>query len=217
MPFHHFEGGWLEVIVGPMFSGKTEELIRRVTRALIAKQHVQVFKPAIDDRYDHLAIASHGGRTLEAIPVTDVPQLLEHIKPDTRVVAIDEAQFFAADIVPLAVSLADQGMRVIVAGLDLDFRGEPFGAVPELLARAEFVAKLTAICTVSGRAATRTQRLVNGEPAHYDDPIILVGASESYEPRCRDCHVVPREARSDQHAHEQDTHNQDAHDIAKAS
>jgi len=205
MPFHHFEGGWLELIVGPMFSGKTEELIRRVTRALIAKQHVQVFKPAIDNRYDRLAIASHGGRTLEAIAVADTAALREHVSAHARVVAIDEVQFFAADIVPLAVELADKGVRVIVAGLDLDFRGEPFGAVPELLARAEFVDKLTAICAVSGRAATRTQRLVNGEPAHYDDPIILVGASESYEPRCRDFHSVPREPRHG------------AHDIAKAS
>jgi len=197
MPFHHFEGGWLEVIVGPMFSGKTEELIRRVTRALIAKQHVQVFKPAIDNRYEHLAIASHGGRTLEATPVANIDELRAQVSPQARVVAIDEVQFFAADVVPLAVELADKGMRVIVAGLDLDFRGEPFGAVPELLARAEFVDKLTAICAVSGRAATRTQRLVNGKPAHYDDPIILVGASESYEPRCRDCHVVRTEARQD--------------------
>jgi thymidine kinase len=195
MPFHHFEGGWLELIVGPMFSGKTEELIRRVTRALIAKQQVQVFKPAIDDRYDHLAIASHGGRTLEAIPVADTAAMRANVRDDARVIAIDEVQFFDADVVPFAVELADRGIRVIVAGLDLDFRGEPFGAVPELLARAEFVDKLTAICAVSGRAATRTQRLVNGEPAHYDDPIILVGASESYEPRCRDFHVVPRELR----------------------
>ncbi|MEM7737440.1 MAG: thymidine kinase [Deinococcota bacterium] len=195
MPFHYFDGGWLEAIVGPMFSGKTEELIRRVTRALIAKQNVQVFKPAIDNRYDDVDLASHGGRRLAATPVDDINDLRKRVESDARVIAIDEMQFFEGDVVALAVDLANQGKRVITAGLDLDFRGEPFGAVPDLLARAEFVDKLTAICAVSGHAATRTQRLVNGAPAHYDDPIILVGASESYEPRCRQCHVVPTGAR----------------------
>lgn len=186
---HTFSGGWVEVIVGPMFSGKSEELIRRVTRALIARQAVQVFKPAIDDRFDKLAVASHAGRKLEAQPVADVEELEAAVEDVTHVVAIDEAQFFSEDLVQLVGRLADSGKRVIIAGLDLDFRGEPFGPMPGLLARAEVVEKLTAICRC-GRAATRTQRLIHGAPAHYDDPIVLVGAAESYEPRCRECHVV---------------------------
>lgn len=195
MPFYEFGGGWSEVIVGPMFSGKSEELIRRVTRALIAKHRVQVFKPAIDDRYDAVQVASHNGRTLEAVPVRDVADLRTRIDGATQVVAIDEAQFLQPELVEVVTHCADDGKRVLVAGLDLDFRGEPFGPVPELLARAEVVEKLTAICGC-GRVATRTQRLIQGYPAHYDDPVILVGASESYEPRCRECHVVLREERA---------------------
>ena len=194
MPFE-FGGGWIEVVAGPMFSGKSEELIRRVTRAMIARQRVQVFKPAIDDRYEAVAVASHAGRTLRAEAVADVAALRERLDSSTRVVAIDEGQFFDAALVPLALELADAGRRVIVAGLDLDFRGAPFGPMPELLAQAEVVEKLTAICGC-GKAATRTQRLIAGSPAHEDDPVILVGAAESYEPRCRACHVVLRGARS---------------------
>ena len=195
MPYYEFGGGWLEVIAGPMFSGKSEEMIRRVTRALIAKQHVQVFKPAIDDRYDDVAVASHAGRKLEAIAIADVDDLRSRIERSVQVVAIDEGQFLGHDLVALAGELAESGKRVLIAGLDLDFRGEPFGPMPELLARAEVVEKLTAICRC-GRFATRTQRLIQGQPAHFDDPVILVGASESYEPRCRECHVVPREERA---------------------
>jgi thymidine kinase len=195
MPFFEFGGGRLEAIVGPMFSGKSEELIRRVNRALIARQEVQVFKPAIDDRYDGAAVASHSGRKLEALPVSGVPVIRELLRDDVRLVAFDECQFFEAEVVDLALELADAGKRVIVAGLDLDFRGEPFGPMPSLLAHAELVEKLTAICKC-GRQATRTQRLIAGTPAHYDDPVILVGASERYEPRCRECHVVLREARA---------------------
>ncbi|NLG08960.1 MAG: thymidine kinase [Deinococcales bacterium] len=191
---HRFGGGWVELIVGPMFSGKSEELIRRVTRAIIAKQRVQAFKHAIDDRYAALAVASHAGRTLEAQPVASAAQLLEAVEPDTQVVAVDEAQFLDDGVVEVVERLADAGKRVIVAGLDLDFRGEPFGPMPQLIARAEVVEKLTAICRC-GRAATRTQRLIHGKPAHYDDPTVLVGAAESYEPRCRACHVVLKEAR----------------------
>lgn len=191
MPFHDFATGWLELIVGPMFSGKSEELIRRVTRALIAGQKVQVFKPRLDDRYDLVAVTSHSGRKLEAQPITSCQQLAEQLEADTRVVAIDEGQFLDAALLTLARDLADAGKRVIIAGLDQDFRGEPFGVIPQLLAYAEFIDKLTAICRC-GRAATRTQRLIGGRPAHYDDPIILVGAAESYEPRCRQCHEVPR-------------------------
>ena len=172
-----------------MFSGKSEELIRRVTRALIAKQRVQVFKPVVDDRYDAAAVASHSGRTLEAHPVQSVEEIEATLKRDTQVIAVDEGQFVGARLTPLALKLADEGKRMIVAGLDLDFRGEPFGSMPDLLARAEVVIKLTAIC-YCGRAATRTQRLIQGQPAHIGDPVILVGASESYEPRCREHHVV---------------------------
>ncbi len=194
MPFE-FGGGWIEVVAGPMFSGKSEELIRRVTRAMIARQPVQVFKPLIDDRYDAVAVASHAGRTLRAEAVADVADLRIRLDPITRVVAVDEGQFFDAGLVELAVELADRGRRVLVAGLDLDFRGLPFGPMPALLAQAEIVEKLTAICRC-GKAATRTQRLIAGHPAHEEDPVILVGAAESYEPRCRACHVVLRGARS---------------------
>ncbi len=194
MPFYRFGGGWLELIVGPMFSGKSEELIRRVTRAFIAKQEVQVFKPALDTRYDVVSVASHNGRTLEAVAVRDAEEMGGRLEPQTQVVAIDEGQFLGDELVSLALDLADEGKRVILAGLDLDFRGEPFGVMPQLLARAESVTKLTAICRCT-RAATRTQRLIGGHPAHYDDPVILVGAAESYEPRCRACHCVPRAER----------------------
>lgn len=177
-----------------MFSGKSEELIRRVNRALIARQAVQVLKPAIDDRFDVASVASHSGRKLEAVPVDTVGEARDVLRDDTQVVALDECQFFDDTVVELALELADAGKRVIVAGLDLDFRGEPFGPMPRLLAHAELVEKLTAICSC-GRQATRTQRLISGAPAHYDDPVILIGASERYEPRCRECHVVLREER----------------------
>ena len=190
-----YGGGWIEVVAGPRFSGKSEELIRRVTRAMIARQSVQVFKPLIDDRYDAVAVASHAGRTLRAEAVADVADLRVRLDPITRVIAVDEAQFFDASLVDLALELADRGRRVIVAGLDLDFRGVPFGPMPALLAHAEIVEKLTAICRC-GKAATRTQRLIAGQPAHEDDPVILVGAAEAYEPRCRSCHVVLRGART---------------------
>jgi thymidine kinase len=195
MPFFEFGGGRLEAIVGPMFSGKSEELIRRVNRALIARQEVQVFKPAIDDRYDAQSVASHSGRRMEAQAVDGVPGIREALRDGVLVVALDECQFFGPDVVDLALELADGGRRVIVAGLDLDFRGEPFGPTPQLLAHAELVEKLTAICRC-GRQATRTQRLIGDSPAHYEDPVILLGASERYEPRCRECHIVPREIRS---------------------
>jgi len=183
--------GWIEVICGSMFSGKTEELIRRVRRAQIARQKVQVFKPAIDTRYVKWEVASHNGMQLEAMPVENMAQLRALLEPDTTVIAIDEGQFFDEGLVDLCEGLADQGMRVIIAGLDMDFRGEPFGPMPMLMARAEQVDKVQAICVVCGGPASRTQRLIDGHPAAYDDPIILVGASEVYEARCRGCHVVP--------------------------
>jgi thymidine kinase len=188
---HHT--GSIEVICGSMFCGKTEELIRRLRRAVIARQKVQVFKPAIDNRYDVQKVASHAGMAFDAIPIQNSAQARELIKPDTTVVGFDEAQFLDVDIVSLVSELADRGIRVIVAGLDQDFRGEPFGCMPELLARAERVDKLQAICMVCGEYASRTQRLVNGKPAHFNDPVVIVGASEMYEARCRKHHQVPRD------------------------
>ena len=184
-------GGWIEVVCGSMFSGKTEELIRRVRRAKIARQKVQVFKPAIDTRYSMERVTSHDGLDFEAEPVDSARAILARIEPDTTVVAIDEVQFFGLEAVALCQMLADRGLRVVVAGLDMDFRGEPFGPMPQLLAEAEQVEKLQAICVVCGTPASRTQRLIDGRPASYDDPILLVGGSESYEARCRRHHEVP--------------------------
>lgn len=184
--------GSIEVVCGSMFSGKTEELIRRLIRATIAKQKVQVFKPSIDIRYAVEKVTSHAGANYEAIPVASAAEILEKLDSDTTVVGIDEAQFFDPEIPELAQELAARGMRVIVAGLDMDFRGEPFGPMPLILAKAERVDKLHAICMVCGDDASRTQRLVNGKPAKYDDPVVIVGASELYEARCRAHHEVPR-------------------------
>lgn len=191
MPYHQPKGGWIELICGGMFAGKSEELLRRIRRAEIARQPVQVFKPAIDDRYGVDVIASHNGMRREALIVREAQEILERLHPETRVVAIDEAQFFDPALADVCNELADRGLRVIVAGLDLDFRGEPFGSIPLLMAQAEIVDKLHAICQVCGAPACRTQRLVNGQPASYDDPVVLIGASEVYEARCRDCHEVP--------------------------
>jgi thymidine kinase len=175
-----------------MFSGKTEELIRRVRRAQIARQKVQVFKPALDTRYAVREVTSHNGMQVEAVSVENTTQVRALIEADTTVVALDEAQFFDDDVVALCEELANRGSRVIVAGLDMDFRGEPFGPMPALMARAERVDKLQAICLVCGGPASHTQRLINGRPAAYDDPVILVGASEVYEARCRGCHIISR-------------------------
>jgi thymidine kinase len=183
--------GSIEVVCGCMFSGKSEELIRRLRRAVIAKQKVQVFKPKIDDRYAVDQVRSHSGAGFDALPVSSSLEILNFVEPDTTVVGIDEAQFFDLELAHVVAKLADSGKRVICAGLDLDFRGEPFGPMPILLAIAEHVDKLTAICVVSGEPATRTQRIINGKPASYNDPIILVGATESYEARSRKHHVVP--------------------------
>jgi thymidine kinase len=186
-------GGWIEVICGVMFSGKSEELIRRVRRAIIAKRKVQVFKSHLDERYVGIYhISSHDGRSVEAIPVDSATQIAQRVEAGTHVVAIDEAQFLDDGIVPLATTLAERGIRVIVAGTDTDFRGEPFGAMPQLLAVAEVVDKLHAICVVCGNPASRNQRLIEGRPARYDSPVIMVGGQESYEARCRGCHQVPR-------------------------
>lgn len=186
---HHY--GSLEVITGSMFCGKTDELIRRLRRAAIARQKVQVFKPAIDDRYAIEKVKSHAGNEFDALPIQLAAEIWNNLAADTTVVAIDEAQFFDGQIIPIAQELADRGLRVIVAGLDTDFRGEPFGPMPELMAKAEIVDKLHAICMVCGESASRTQRLVNGQPAYYEDPVVIVGAAELYEARCRQHHQVP--------------------------
>jgi thymidine kinase len=188
---YRHEGGSIELICGSMFCGKTEELIRRARRAVIAKQKVQVFKPALDDRYAVEKLASHTGVSFDAVSVVDASEIARLVEPDTEVVIIDEVQFFDECLTDVCDALADAGKRVIVAGLDNDFRGEPFGPVPYLMAQADIVDKLHAICVVCGAPATRTQRLLNGRPASYDDPIIMVGASEVYEARCRRCHEVP--------------------------
>jgi thymidine kinase len=186
-------GGWIEVIAGVMFSGKSEELIRRVRRAMIARKRVQVFKSHLDGRYAGLyAISSHDGRSVEAVPVDSSAQIAQCLDPMAHVIAIDEAQFLDDSIVDLTTSLAARGRRVILAGTDTDFRGEPFGPMPQLMAIAEVVDKLHAICVLCGSPASRNQRLVEGRPARYDSPVIQVGGTDSYEARCRACHQVPR-------------------------
>lgn len=184
----HQRQGSLEVICGPMFSGKSEELIRRIKRAIIARQRVQVFKPALDDRYDASAIASHSQRKHDAIPVKDSEELRRNLDPEAEVVALDEVQFLDEGLLPVIDALASKGVRVIAAGLDQDSNGEPFGIMPILLAKAEYITKLQAICMVCGAAAGRTQRLV------HTGGQVLVGAAEAYEARCRHCHETPHAA-----------------------
>ena len=186
-------GGWIEVVAGVMFSGKSEELMRRVRRAMIARKRVQVFKSHLDARYAGVyAVSSHDQRTVAAIPVDSAAQLAQRVDPTAQVVAVDEAQFLDEGIVRVATELAERGRRVILAGIDTDFRGEPFGAMPALMAVAEVVDKLHAICVLCGAPASRNQRLIGGRPAPYDSPTIMVGAADSYEARCRACHQVPR-------------------------
>ncbi len=184
--------GWIEVVVGPMYSGKSEELIRRIRRAKIARQKVQVFKPEIDIRYSKDDVVSHCGEKEEAIPINSSNDIMRLLEDDTDVVAVDEVQFLDEGIVEVLNKIADNNKRVICAGLDMDFRGEPFGCVPKLMAIAEFVDKIQAICMVCGNPATRTQRLIDGKPVNYSDKIVLIGATESYEARCRKCHDVPK-------------------------
>ncbi len=193
--YYQPSGGWLELICGSMFSGKTEELLRRIRRAEIARKKVQVFKPRVDFRYGVERVAAHSGAAREQVTViASAAEILNYVEPDTEVVAIDEIQFFDWAIADVCTHLADQGRRVLAAGLDQDFRGEPFGPLPLLMALAERVDKLHAICVCCGASASRTQRLIDNRPARYDDPIILVGGSESYEARCRTCHQVPGKA-----------------------
>ncbi|MBM3274630.1 MAG: thymidine kinase [Candidatus Sericytochromatia bacterium] len=186
-----FQSGWIEVVCGSMYCGKSEELIRRVRRAEIAHQQVQAFKPIIDTRYYKEDISSHTGLRYRAVRAEGALEICQMVGPDTQVVAIDEVQFFDVGILDAVAQLADSGRRVICAGLDMDFRGRPFAIMPRLLAMAELVEKLTAICMVCGGPATRSQRLIDGRPAKWDDPIVLIGASDSYEPRCRLHHEVP--------------------------
>ncbi|GIN86490.1 thymidine kinase [Heyndrickxia sporothermodurans] len=183
--------GWIEVICGSMFSGKSEELIRRVRRAQFAKQEIAVFKPQLDNRYSKEAVVSHNGTSVIAHPIERASDIFKKITSNVDIIAIDEAQFFDEEIVDVVQTLANSGHRIILAGLDQDFRGVPFGPMPKLMAIAELVTKLQAVCTVCGSPASRTQRLINGKPACADDPVILVGASEAYEARCRHHHEVP--------------------------
>lgn len=191
IPEYNQKEGWIEVICGPMFAGKSEELIRRVKRMEYAHQKFICFKPEIDNRYSENEIVSHSQRKTKSINIKSSKDIAQHLKNDVKTVVIDEVQFLDKEIVPYCIHLADQGYRVIVAGLDMDFRGEPFENMALLLASAEYVTKLTAICAKCGSPATRTQRIVNNIPAYYEDPIIIVGASQTYEPRCRHCHEVP--------------------------
>ena len=188
--YKQYSSGWIEVICGCMFAGKSEELIRRINTLEYAKKNIIVFKPLIDDRYSGDEIASHKGNKIRCYSISRSKDILKFIENDTDVVAIDEVQFFDENIIPICEMLADKQIRVMVAGLDKDFKGKPFYIMSELLARAEFVTKLSAICVKCGAPATITQRLVNNKPASYKDPIILIGASESYEARCRHCHIV---------------------------
>lgn len=186
--------GWIEVICGSMFAGKTEELIRRITRIKYAKKDIIVFKPSIDDRYDKTDVVSHSQRKVKSIVVKnsdDIKQHIDTLEVMPYAIAIDEAQFFDRGLIAIIEDLANKGTRVIIAGLDLDFRGEPFGIMPDILARAEYITKLHAICQVCGDLATRTQRIIDNRPAYYEDEIILVSAKEKYEARCRHCHEVP--------------------------
>jgi thymidine kinase len=194
--YHGDDHGWIEVITGVMFSGKSEELIRRIRRALIARKRVQLFKSALDDRYAGVGrISSHDGATVDAVPIRSGMELAQLAHPSTQVFGIDEVQFLDDSVVEILTLLADRGARIIAAGTDLDFRGEPFGPMPQLLTRAETVDKLHAICVICGSPATRNQRLVNGQPAPFEAPTIQVGGAESYEARCRRCHQVPSATR----------------------
>ena len=182
--------GWIEVVTGPMFAGKSEELIRRIKRLEYAKKKVLVFRPRIDNRYSLDEVVSHSNSRRKSILIDKAHDILSHLQEDTYAVVVDEIQFLDQEIITISEHLANDGVRVILGGLDTDFRGEPFMITADLMARAEYVTKLTAICVRCGSPATKTQRIVNGKPAHYLDPIVVVGASEAYEPRCRHCHEV---------------------------
>ena len=185
--------GWIECICGSMFSGKSEELLRRIKRGVIAKQKVLLFKPSIDNRYDENRVSTHNGNSYDSISIEKSSDILNFVK-DTKydIIGIDDIRFFDNDIVKIINKLADDGIRVIVAGLDMDFKAEPFHPMPEIMAISEMVTKLHAVCNKCGKEASRSQRLINGKPAKYDDPVVVIGASESYEARCRHCHEIER-------------------------
>ncbi len=184
--------GQLTIVCGSMYAGKSEELIRLARRSLYAKKRVQVFKPSIDDRYHQTMVVSHMGVQHEAETARNTAELREKLKKDTQVLLIEEIQFFDAKIVDFCVETADRGVDVICAGLDQDFRRQPFGPMPNLLAAADQVIKLRAICMKCGAPASHTYRMVDGKPAHWDDPIVLIGATESYEARCRNCFEIKK-------------------------
>lgn len=184
--------GLLEVVCGSMFSGKSEELIRRLRRAEIAKQNVLTFKHSIDNRRSTQYVTSHAGNKVSAIEITNPKEIFNFVNDKTDVIGIDEVQFFNNEIVNIILQLVHEGKRVIVAGLDLDFRGVPFGCMPALLAFADKVTKLKAVCMECGKDAQFTQRIINNDPAKYDDPIILVGAQECYQARCRNCYKIDK-------------------------
>ncbi|WP_308149605.1 thymidine kinase [Spiroplasma sp. AdecLV25b] len=188
--YSRYNEGWIEVITGCMFAGKTEEFMRRINRLQYAKRKVLVFKPKVDSRYDAKKVVSHKGVAITAIVINDPLEILKYVNENVAAIAIDEVQFFNPIIIEVIKQLADSNKQVIVAGLDQDFRGEPFSVMKELLALAEFVTKLDAVCVECGQAATRTQRIINGKEAKYDDEIILIGAQEQYEARCRIHHRV---------------------------
>jgi thymidine kinase len=187
--------GQIEVICGCMFSGKTEELIRRLKRATYAKQRVQIFKHSFDNRYDEFCITTHYGLKLPTVTCMTAADIIKAVEQEVAVVGIDEVQFFGPDIVDAIEEIVHSGIRVIASGLDMDFRGEPFGPIPHLLTVAEKVDKLTAICSVCCEPATRSQRLLDGLPAPYHSEVVSIGSAEKYEPRCRKCHVVPNHPR----------------------
>ena len=190
MNYFNNQGGRIEVICGPMFAGKTEELIRRVTRMEYAHKSFLVFKPLIDNRYSQDEVVSHSKYKKKAINIKEAKEILPYVTDDIQAVVVDEVQFFDESMIDVLSYLAGKGLRVICAGLDLDFKAKPFGIIPSLLAIAEDGTKLTAICMCCGEEATRTQRIIDGHEAYDDDPVVLVGAKESYEARCRRCHRV---------------------------
>jgi thymidine kinase len=190
MEYNSKKSGYIEVICGPMFAGKTEELIRRITRMEYAKRKFLVFKPRIDNRYSETEISSHNLKKIKAINIDKASDIYKYVDDSIQSVVIDEVQFFEKSMLDVVTDLANKGLRVICGGLDMDFKGEPFGIMPQLLCLAEKVTKLSAICVCCGEDATRTQRLIDGHEAYSDDPIVLVGAKESYEARCRKCHKV---------------------------
>lgn len=188
--YQQYNEGWIEVICGCMFAGKTEEFIRRIHVLRFAKKNIAVFKPKLDDRYSSDQVVSHSGSHVACHVIQNTEDMMSYLNDTYDVIAIDEVQFFDETMIPALNQLADKGKRVIISGLDMDFRGESFGIMAKLITQAEFVTKLTAVCMICGAPATRSQRLLNGEPAQFNDPIINIGASERYEARCRHCHTI---------------------------